>query len=270
MSDKQILTYKHIVCIHRTFSFYEGSREARQLAMEGKVIPLHLRKYVNPLHLREDGTYDLAGDDNQTQGHIVVGRIGKTIGTTTGRIGVSSGNTREYVPEQEMDARLEFLGGASGTIWREPAWVEGMAYVEAEAAFMQAADRLMKRFREHSDNRFGILDDVLRNDAILLTTVYQPISVSPLEDQGFEVVMEFNQSVLLGEKELDYEVVSERGEYPVKAPTTGEWGSVLRAASEIPIVNPFDNPESGVLTLKVRDVIGAVTWGAPPFGSRLT
>lgn len=268
MSDKQILTYKHFICIHRTFSFHEASREARQLAMDGKVIPLHLRKYVNPLYLREDGTYDLHGDNNETQGHIIVGRIGKTIGTTTSRVGVLSERAREYLTEQEVDARLEQLGTASGTTWREPAWVEGMSYVEAEAAFMRAADRLMNRFREHSDNRFGVLDDVLRNDAILLTTVYQPISVSPLEDQGFEVVMEFSQSVLLGEKELDYEVVSERGDYPVKPPSMGEWGSVLRAASEVPVVNPFDNPEYGVLT--VRGVIDTMTWGAPAFGKKLT
>jgi hypothetical protein len=106
-----------------------------------------------------------------------------------------------------------------------------------QEAFIEAAERLQKRFRKHSDLQISNLPKETRAGVTLVTVAYSPIIAYPLEDIGFEVGMEFIQKTRWGSvSSADFIVESEDGTYPIQPPSDGTVVTMMASADEVPDV----------------------------------
>jgi hypothetical protein len=119
----------------------------------------------------------------------------------------------------------------NATFWSRRAHADDLGGHEA---FIEAANKLQEQFQRHSDLKVLNLPETMRRGVTLVTVVYSPMLAYPLEDKGFEVGMEFIQKTRFGRVDTDgFEVYSEDGTYPMKAPNDGYMMTLLKTADEV-------------------------------------
>jgi hypothetical protein len=106
-----------------------------------------------------------------------------------------------------------------------------------EWAFMEGRDRVLAMFRKRSDEMMARQG---RDETFVLVTIVQTtVTVWPLVPKGFQVGCEFQQYVYLGDPyfgepgALDFEIESERGDYPVTVPSSEIVMFMMQDASDI-------------------------------------
>lgn len=248
MSTEQTLTYPHIVALWTLVQHNPVTklRELRQLLRalwdrpgkppQIKDIPADLLPYLTQsVSLRtlravygesmvkqmENGEIPFPADMNIPDA-IIIGRV------------------RPSFDEDEFKDHL-ILGGTPPrprSLVRQAEWREGQSTADAEQAFMKAAEALLVEFRTLSDNQAAAAG----SGVTLMTYCHLPVTAEPLMGSGFQVRMEFRQVTRLGDidpQELEYEVVSEIGKYPISVPHQNTLMAMTKKSKDITLHNPF-------------------------------
>ena len=107
---------------------------------------------------------------------------------------------------------------STATLWTLPGPRDGD---NIESLFMDCALQMQRRFQEHSDRQFMLLDEEMRQAVTLVTVCLTPITAKPQEIQGIDLFCEFHQTTRFGYVDTEgFEVLSETGVFPISPPTS--------------------------------------------------
>lgn len=104
----------------------------------------------------------------------------------------------------------------------------------AEDQYLKCAVELQEMFRDFSDRKFLLVDDVFRAGLTLVTVCITPITAAPRADVGLELFCEFHQTTRFGFVDTEgFDVISEVGAYPFSPPSTMDLMMMMQSADTI-------------------------------------
>lgn len=131
----------------------------------------------------------------------------------------------------------EHIPGGNEPMPLEPAMLHHPGVEHSDdplADYLDAANHLRKSFERYSDRKFLFMDEHMRAGCTLVTVVVSPIMAVPRPNTGFELLCEFYQKTRFGHVDTTgFNVVSERGEFPISIPSTGEILTLMKSADEL-------------------------------------
>jgi len=220
-------TYRHLVVFQpgnsKAILGGEALKQIYEAAESGDIdkVPKEYRHLVKATITKKsiDRAFARLPDATQEEKDAYHDSVGSQMGIVVSKLR----GHHDYVPG----------GGAlphTGTIMTEyPA--DDMMSVQG---FLQAAEKLARRFKKASDLKFALLDNNQWAAHTLVTVVMAPISARPRAERGFFVELEYHQVTRFGLPDTDdFEVYSDVGDYPIRVPTDGEMLTFLKSPDEL-------------------------------------